>query len=102
MGPSWTRRIEYTEVVLQSPKSCGRPKYSIHASVVGSSVTPQVVITTQYVIIAARCNTFTQDVINTRNVITFTQDVIKPTNAKCSHVFAKCNNPNVKCKHREM
>ena len=25
------------------------------------------------------------------------QDVIKPTNAKCNHVFAKCNNPAVKC-----
>ena len=58
----------------------------------GSAVTPQEVIPTQDVIIAAP---FTQDVINARNVITFTQDVIKPTNAKC-------NNPAVKCNHREM
>ena len=25
------------------------------------------------------------------------QNVIKPTNAKCNHVFAKCNKPAVKC-----
>ena len=67
-------------------------------------VTPQDVIPTEYVIIAARCNSlpFTQDVINTRNLITFTQDVTNPTNAKCNHVFAKCNNPTAKCNHREM